>query len=121
MKKIKDPALFEKIRQFLTEYMTIIKRESANTVSTVNLRLVHLRRFCRFLMEENILLLSELSAIQKIEEFPREYADGIKYLTIQEMKLVLAQPDPYKEIGLRDRFFMHLLYKTQWYNHKDVL
>lgn len=162
MKKIKDPALFEKIRQFLTEYMPIIKRESANTViayrytlnlyltflqsllskglnsitsadfnqknilafmdwlrsyrgnkiSTVNLRLVHLRRFCRFLMEENILLLSELSAIQKIEEFPREYADGIKYLTIQEMKLVLAQPDPYKEIGLRDRFFMHLLYDS---------
>lgn len=162
MKKIKDPALFEKIRQFLTEYMPIIKRESANTViayrytlnlyltflqsllskglnsitsadfnqknilafmdwlrsyrgnkiSTVNLRLVHLRRFCRFLMEENILLLSELSAIQKIEEFPKEYADGIKYLTIQEMKLVLAQPDRYKEIGLRDRFFMHLLYDS---------
>ena len=162
MKKIKDPALFEKIRQFLTEYMPIIKRESANTViayrytlnlylmflqsllskrlgsitsadfnqknilafmdwlrsyrgnkvSTANLRLVHMRRFCRFLMEENVLLLSELSAIQKIEEFPKEYADGIKYLTIPEMKLVLAQPDSSKKIGLRDRFFMHLLYDS---------
>lgn len=162
MKKIKDPALFEKIRQFLTEYMPIIKRESTNTViayrytlnlylvflqnllseglnsitsadfnqknilafmdwlrsyrgnkiSTANLRLVHLRRFCRFLMEENILLLSELSAIQKIEEFPKEYANGIKYLTVPEMKLVLAQPDPNKNIGLRDRFFMYLLYDS---------
>ena len=162
MKKIKDPALFEKIRRFLTEYMPIIKRESINTViayrytlnlylvflqnllskglsgitaadfnqknilafmdwlrsyrgnkiSTANLRLVHLRRFCRFLMEENILLLSELSAIQKIEEFPKECADGIKYLTVPEMKLILAQPDPHKSIGLRDRFFMHLLYDS---------
>ena len=101
MKKIKDPALFEKIREFLTEYMPIIKRESPNTViayrytlnlyleflqsrlskglndittadfnqknilafmdwlktyrrnkvSTSNLRLVHMRKFCRFLME----------------------------------------------------------------------
>lgn len=162
MKKIKDPALFEKIRKFLTEYMPIIKRESANTVaayrytlnlylmflqsllskglssititdfnqknilafmdwlrsyrgnkiSTANLRLVHMRRFCRFLMEENALLLSELSAIQKIEEFPKEYADRIKYLTVPEMKLVLAQPDPSKKIGIRDRFFMYLLYDS---------
>ena len=162
MKKIKDPVLFEKIRQFLTEYMPIIKRESTNTViayrytlnlylvflqsllskglnsitsadfsqknilafmnwlrsyrgnkiSTANLRLVHMRRFCRFLMEENVLLLSELSAIQKIEEFPKEYADGIKYLTVPEMRLVLAQPDSSKKVGLRDRFFMYLLYDS---------
>ena len=32
MKKIKDSALFEKIREFLTEYMPIIKRESPNTL-----------------------------------------------------------------------------------------
>ena len=162
MKKIKDPVLFEKIRQFLTEYMPIIKRESTNTViayrytlnlylmflqsllskglnsitsadfnqknilsfmdwlrsyrgnkiSTANLRLVHMRRFCRFLMEENVLLLSELSAIQKIAEFPKEYADGIKYLTVSEMKLILAQPNPGKKTGLRDRFFMYLLYDS---------
>ena len=40
----------------------------------------------------------------KIEEFPKKYADGIKYLTIPEMKLVLAQPDSSKKIGLCDRF-----------------
>jgi len=162
MKKIKDPALFEKIREFLTEYMPIIKRESANTViayrytlnlyltflqillskeltsitaadfsqknilafvdwlrayrgnriSTANLRLVHMRRFCRFLMEENVLLLSELSAIQKLEKLPKECADGIKYLSVPEMKLVLAQPDSSKKIGIRDRFFMYLLYDS---------
>ena len=53
-------------------------------------------------MEENVLLLSELSAIQKVAEFPKEYADGIKYLTVSEMKLILAQPDPGKKTGLRD-------------------
>lgn len=43
MKKIKDPALFEKIREFLTEHMPIIKKESPNTVAayryTLNLYL----------------------------------------------------------------------------------
>ena len=43
MKKIKDPALFEKIREFLTEHLPIIKKESSNTVAayryTLNLYL----------------------------------------------------------------------------------
>ncbi len=162
MKKIKDAALFEKIRVFLTEYMPIIKRESPNTVlayrytlnlyleflqntlskdlssiastdfnqknivkfmswlrsnrgnkiSTVNLRLVHMRRFCRFLMEGDIVLLSELSAIQDIDEIPAESADGVNYLSVKEMKLVLSQPDESKRLGIRDKFFMYLLYDS---------
>lgn len=162
MRKIKDPALFEKIREFLTEHMPIIKKESPNTVaayrytlnlyldflrevsakelsditsldftkknilafmdwlissrknkaSTANLRLVHLRKFCRFLMEEDVLRLSELSAIQKIKEFPKECADEVLYLSVQEMKLVLSQPDTSKRIGIRDKFFMYLLYDS---------
>ena len=162
MKKIKDAALFEKIRVFLTEYMPIIKKESHNTVlayrytlnlyleflqnflskslsdiavadfsqknivefmnwlrsnrgnkiSTANLRLVHLRRFCRFLMEGNVLMLSELSAIQDISEIPAESADGVPYLSIKEMKLVLSQPNSSKRLGIRDKFFMYLLYDS---------
>lgn len=162
MKKIKDPALFEKIREFLTEHMPVIKKESPNTVeayrytlnlylaflqetlvkelnsitsldfskknilafmdwlisnrknraSTANLRLVHLRKFCCFLMNEDVLRLSELSAIQKIKGFPKECADEVKYLSIQEMKLVLSQPDTSKRLGIRDKFFMYLLYDS---------
>ena len=103
MKKIKDPALFEKIRKFLTEDMPVLRKKSPNTVeayrytlniylvflcekhskslynitvkdfsqknilffldwlieergnkaSTANLRLRHIKRFCRFLMDES--------------------------------------------------------------------
>ena len=63
-------------------------------------------------MEGDILRLSELSAIQKIEGFPKEYADEVKYLFIQEMKLVLSQPDTSKRLGIRDKFFMYLLYDS---------
>lgn len=162
MKKIKDPALFEKVREFLTEHLPIIKKESPHTVtayrytlnlyldflqavsakglsditsldftkknivafmdwlissrknkaSTANLRLVHMRKFCRFLMEEDVLRLTELSAIQKIKEFPKECADEVHYLSVQEMKLVLSQPDISKRLGIRDKFFMYLLYDS---------
>ena len=162
MKKIKDPALFEKIRKFLTEHMPVLRKKSPNTVeayrytlniyltflcekysislydiatkdfnqknilpfmdwliaergnkvSTVNLRLKHIKRFCRFLMDENILMLSELSAIQKIAEIPNASEDTVKFLTVQETKLILSQPDTSKAIGARDSLFMYLLYDS---------
>ena len=162
MKKIKDPALFEKIRKFLTEDMPVLRKKSPNTVeayrytlniylvflcekhlkslynitvkdfsqknilffldwlieergnkaSTANLRLRHIKRVCRFLMDENILMISELSAIQKIAEIPNASEDTIEFLSIQETKLILSQPDTSKAIGIRDSLFMYLLYDS---------
>lgn len=83
-----------------------------NKASTVNLRLKHIKRFCRFLMDENILMISELSAIQKIADIPNTANDAIKFLTVQETKLILSQPDINKVIGLRDNFFLYLLYDS---------
>lgn len=154
MKKIKDPVLFEKIREFLTEYMPVLRRESDNTVSsyrytiniyleflhkkqskslsdvsvkdfnqknimsfidwlsvergnkvsTINLRLTHMKRFSRFLMETDVLMLSELAAIRKIAKLPDTNADRIVFLTIEETKAILTQPDSHHKIGIRDRF-----------------
>ena len=86
--------------------------ERGNKASTANLRLRHIKRFCRFLMDENILMISELSAIQKIAEIPNASEDTIKFLTIQETKLILSQPDTSKAIGIRDSLFMYLLYDS---------
>ena len=63
-------------------------------------------------MDENILMISELSAIQKIAEIPNASEDTIKFLTIQETKLILSQPDTSKAIGIRDSLFMYLLYDS---------
>lgn len=162
MKKIKDPALFQSIRKFLTEDMPFVRKKSANTIdayrytlnlfmsflqekhnkllssvtvkdfsqsnvldfmdwllevrgnkaSTVNLRVKHIKRFCRFLMDENILMISELSAIQKIADIPNPANDTIKFLTVRETKLILSQPDINKAVGLRDNFFLYLLYDS---------
>ena len=162
MKIIKDPVLFNKIREFLTEYMPVLRKKSSNTViayrytlniymeflqksqlkalsditlkdfnqknilnftdwlisersnkaSSANLRLTHMKKFCRFLMEENILMLSELSAIRKIGKISDIKTDEIVFLTIEETKLLLSQPNLSKEIGIRDSFFMYLLYDS---------
>lgn len=162
MKMIKDPVLFDKIREFLTEYMPVLRKKSNNTVaayrytlniymeflqrnhskllgeitvkdfnqknilnftdwlisernnkaSSANLRLTHMKKFCKFLMEENILMLSELSAICKIGKISDIKTNEIIFLTIEETKLLLSQPNLNREIGIRDSFFMYLLYDS---------
>ena len=74
-------------------FMDWLLDERGNKATTVNLRLRHIKRFCRYLMDENILMI-------------------IKFLTVQETKLILSQPDIKKTIGLRDNFFMYLLYDS---------
>jgi len=94
------------------DFMDWLLKVRGNKASTVNLRLKHIKRFCRFLMDENILLISELSAIQKIADIPNATSDTIKFLTVQETKLILSQPDIHKTVGLRDNFFLYLLYDS---------
>ena len=94
------------------DFMDWLLEVRGNKASTVNLRLKHIKRFCRFLMDENILMISELSAIQKIADIPNTTNDTIKFLTVQETKLILSQPDINKTVGLRDNFFLYLLYDS---------
>lgn len=94
------------------DFMDWLLEVRGNKASTVNLRLKHIKRFCRFLMDENILMISELSAIQKIADIPNTTNDTIKFLTVQETKVILSQPDINKTVGLRDNFFLYLLYDS---------
>lgn len=171
MKKIKDPALFEKIRKFLTEDMPVLRKKSPNTVeayrytlniylvflcekhskslynitvkdfsqknilffldwlieergnkaSTANLRLRHIKRFCRFLMDENILMISELSAIQKIAEIPNASEDTIKFLTIQETKLTDMKRKAVDKISAKENSVFKSDEKFKYADNEDVI
>lgn len=162
MKRIKDPELFKKIKDFLTEYLPVIrakspntiiayrvtlnlyllfirnvyqkqladivkedfnfknillyldwlKAERNNTVSTRNQRLAQIRQFCRYLMAADILSFSEYSKIQEIAKEANPQKDEMEYLTIEQTKLILLQPDIKKKTGLRDKFFISLLYDS---------
>ena len=48
MKKIKDPALFEKIRKFLTEDMPVLRKKSPNTVEAYRYTLTFSKLYRHF-------------------------------------------------------------------------
>lgn len=162
MTKIKDPELFDNIKDFLTSYLPVIRAKSSNTItaykSTLNLylsfiqkfchkrladvtkedfnqtnileflewlkierqnctatrnqRLVHIRQYCKYLMGSDILSFSDFVKIQKIAKETDPPKDELEYLTIEQTKLVLAQPETNKNIGVRDHFFISLLYDS---------
>ena len=93
-------------------FISWLTEERCNQPSTVNLRIRHLKRFCRFLMDENLMLMSELARIQKISEIPIATADIITFLSVEETKMLLAQPDESNKIGYRNSFLMFLLYDS---------
>lgn len=118
MKTIKDPSLFQKIREFLVEYLPIIRSKSVNTISaykaTINLyllflqtsqriglsdvekkdfsqkniiaflewlkdergngtatrnqRLVHIRKFCKYLMSSDMIEYAEYCDIYHLDK-----------------------------------------------------
>ncbi len=160
--KIKDPALYGKIKDFLTAYLPVLRAKSPNTVlayrmtlnlylsfmqecrckaladitkddfnqenilsflgwlkterqnctATRNHRLVHLRQFCKYLMGLDMMSFAGYSQIQMISKEADPQKDELQYLTIDEMKTVLEQPDTKKNTGIRDRFFLALLYDS---------
>lgn len=92
-----------------TEWLTE-KRE--NKVSTVNLRLTHMRKLCRYLLQDDPQRIAQLSAIQDIAKQKDPDGNKLIYLSVEETKLVLSQPDIHDLHGIRDRFFMYLMYDS---------
>ncbi len=111
-RKLWEVTLADFTQKNLLTFMDWLQTKRKNRTSTVNLRLVHMRKFCRFLMEDDILWLAELAAIQQIAGLPTDKPEEIRYLSVEETKLLLSQPKTDTRLGVRDRFFMYLLYDS---------
>lgn len=92
-----------------TEWLT---KNRGNKISTVNLRLTHMRKVCRYLLQDDPQRIAQLSAIQDIAKQKDSDGNKLIYLSVEETKLVLLQPDIHDLHGIRDRFFMYLMYDS---------
>lgn len=83
-----------------------------NSTSTRNQRLISIRSFCRYLAGENILAYDTYSQIQQINKKPVAERILKDILSVSDIKLILEMPDITKKTGLRDRFYIALLYDS---------
>jgi integrase/recombinase XerD len=71
-------------------------------------RLSSLRTFFRWMCRQNLLLYNPVSEL----DLPKLEKRLPAVLTLQEVELLLSQPDVTKAIGVRDRAIMEVLYST---------
>ena len=93
-------------------FMDWLAKERKNEVSTINQRLSHIRGFCKYMMKNDFISFSELNDIAEIAKIPDLRKNELVYLTVQEMKLVMEQPNLSKKTGIRDKFYIALLYDS---------
>lgn len=96
----------------ILEFREWLKNERGNSVATLNLRISALRAFCKYLMKDDPMLIEELSRILNIDKIPDPAKKELVYLSLEQLDILFQQPDIHKKIGLRDRFFLELMYDT---------
>jgi len=96
----------------IVTFMEWLKNNRGNKCSTINQRLSHVRTFCEYLYKNKRITFSDLSDISEIAEIKDTSKQKFTYLSIDDMKLVLQQPNTSKKNGMRDKFFIALLYDS---------
>lgn len=104
---------FELINHSLIyEFLTWLQEERNCSAASRNQRLASLKSFFNYCAMENPTLVAIYMDIQKISAQKGSHKVGIDYMTREALKTMLEQPDPDTRCGMRNRFFMILMYDT---------
>ena len=98
-------------KTLIKSFLKWIQETRCCSVSTRNQRLAAIHAFCKFLQYEQPELLFPLQEILTIP-FRKAGKPVISYLSIEEIKMLLEQPDRHTTQGRRDLILLGLLYDT---------
>lgn len=96
----------------ILEFRDWLQSERKNSISTLNLRIAAIRGFCKYLMKDDPMLIEELSKILDVEKIPDHTKKELIYLSLDQLETLFKQPDTHTKAGLRDRFFLELMYDS---------
>jgi site-specific recombinase XerD len=98
--------------EIIIEYLDYLENERDCSVPTRNNRLAAVRAFYKYMAEKDITNVAAFKKIKKIPVKNLNTAQGVKYMSEAAVAAIISQPNTSAEKGLRDRFFMMLLYDT---------
>jgi integrase/recombinase XerD len=96
----------------ISAFLDWLKKARGNESTTINQRLSHIKGFCKYIMKKDILSFTVYGKICEIAEYKDNRKQDFIWLTVDEVKLVLKQPDTNKRTGARDKFFIALMYES---------
>jgi site-specific recombinase XerD len=93
-------------------FMDWLRTKRGNEVTTVNQRLSNIRAFCAYLNKNRLISHSDMNEIADINKLPDMRKQEVPFLSVENVKLILEQPDTAKKNGVRDKFYIALLYDS---------
>ena len=97
-------------RKLVIEFLEWLRTNGSSTVTT-NQRLAALKSFADYAGIENIEYLSNMQNVMTIKQ-AKTVVKEIKYLTVEQISKLVNLPDINKDVGLRHRVVLTLLYDS---------
>jgi len=119
-KRLSDIIATDFSQRNIVNFMSWLQCERANAATTINQRLSHIRCFCRYLMKNDMLSYSNLNDINDISRIKDIRIKELVWLSIEDTQMLLQQPDTSKKTGIRDRFYLALLYDSGCRNEEII-
>lgn len=110
--KLKDVCVSDFSQENISAFLKWLREKRGNESTTINQRLSHIKGFCGYIQKKDVLSFGVYSGICEIAGYKDERVTDFIWLTIEEVKLILKQPDINKKTGVRDRFFIALMYES---------
>ena len=96
----------------VSSFLSWLSKTRGNTATTLNQRLSHIKSFCRYLINNHPEYLPIVGGVLDISDFADKRKKEFVWLSIEQMNLILSLPDRSKRTGLRDFFFISLIYDS---------
>ena len=96
----------------LIEYLDYLEAERGCSISTRNNRLAAVRAFYKYAADKDITNVVIFNELKKIPVKNSDTAQSVKYMSETAISAIISQPNVATNKGMRDRFFMMLLYDT---------
>ncbi len=98
--------------EVIASYLDFIQDERGCSTSTRNTRLAAIRAFFKYAAEVDVTVVAFLKAVKTVPVKKPDCIESISYMSETSVAALISVPDASTQKGLRDRFFMILLYDT---------
>lgn len=102
----------------IIDFLNYQKHTKNQAPTTLNQRLSNLRNFNYYLYKRDMITLADYSEIQEIKSYIDSRERKLTFLTLTEIENLLKLPNAESKYGLRDKFYLTLLYETGCRNNE---
>jgi len=96
----------------ILSFLEYLEIDKACSISTQNTRFAAIRAFMEYAADYDVALVANLNKLKKVPFRKSDSKVLVDYISMAAITAIIEQPDTSTQKGLRDQFFMILLYDT---------